>query len=242
MNVHKRAQEFSRVFLRPDQVATLPVGATHVAEHLEFEIRLCTPTLDGSVNTCIARAQWERMLAALRIMRVRSTESKSVVTVNRYGRLNENITSVHTAQGEGTSDGEYRLKRKLGTLDLGVRGSPFDVRLAASLELPLGDASRPRDSEVTERLLKTRWSFVFFSMLRCDLTKLEPIQSHRSEPKFQVEIELLDAARSVHDDIDVCAMWDHVREIIAILARAADTHHTTLEYVFIKQKLQTRIA
>lgn len=258
---HANVIAFATLFLRPDlrvaaggsgRLDRLPIADAHM-EHLEFEARLCTPsTADscangGAANPNIARAQWERMLSATRLMRsngvaVRGTEQTSAHIVQRYGRSNDNISSQAPVDAPPRSMdvAAFRMKRKLGTIDLAVHGTPFDVRIAASLELPIERV--PSQDDVSERLLKRRWSFVFFGTLRCDFTKVEVLQGRKNtDAVHQVEIELLDAPSAIRNGISPAHVWAQIQELIAILAAAADGQRCKARYTLIRQRLQTRI-
>lgn len=248
-DTHARVVAFATLFLRPDlragsgRLDRLPIVDAHM-EHLEFEARLCTPSTDNDVgNTNIARAQWERMLSAVRIMRhglaLRGTEQSSVHVVQRYGRANDNISSQSSVDNPHL-DATYRMKRKLGTIDLAAHGTPFDVRIAASLELPV--ERQPSPASVSERLLKRRWSFVFFDTLRCDFTKLEVLQGRKNaDAVHQVEIELLDAPGAIRNGLSPARVWTQMQELIAILSAAADGQRCEARYALIRQRLQTRV-
>jgi hypothetical protein len=253
-DTHKRIIRFLQLFLRPDLHRDIG-GATAAhdqlaiydahLEHLEFEVRLCKPSdgLSAAVDTNIPDVQWQRMLGAVRTMLGRDRdEAPSVQIVQRFGRTNENITSMHALDPRVTP--VYRMKRKLGTLDLMAKGTPFDVRIAASLELPVRNA--PSDTLVTERLIKRRWSFVFFDTLRCDFTQLETT-SHANNAvvryEHQVEIELLNAAQSVRDGVCTRTAWSQIDHLVRVLAEAADTERCeAVQYSIIRQRLNTRVA
>lgn len=250
-DTHKRIVRFLQLFLRPDLHRDIGPGKqlaiydAHL-EHLEFEVRLCKPVDEqnryGGVDTNIAEVQWQRMLGAMRMMLGRDRdEPPSVQIVQRYGRTNENITSVHALDARVPPT--YRMKRKLGTLDLVARGTPFDVRLAASLELPVRNA--PADALVTDRLIKRRWSFVFFDALRCDFTQLETTPNNNAVVRYehQVEIELLNAAESVRDGLCTRMIWSQIDHLVRVLAEAADTERCDdVHYSIIRQRLNTRVA
>lgn len=253
-DTHKRIIGFLQLFLRPDlhrdigsahaNNNTLAIYDAHL-EHLEFEVRLCKPSEGLSaagVDTNIPEAQWQRMLGAVRTMLGRDRdEAPSVQIVQRFGRTNENITSVHALDPREAP--VYRMKRKLGTLDLVAKGTPFDVRIAASLELPVRNA--PSDTLVTERLIKRRWSFVFFDTLRCDFTQLETTSHKNALVRYehQVEIELLNAAESVREGVCTRTAWSQIDHLVRVLAEAADTERCgDVQYSIIRQRLNTRVA
>lgn len=258
---HSNVVAFATLFLRPDlrvaaggrgQLDRLPIVDAHM-KHLEFEARLCTPLSHsrangGAANPNIARAQWERMLSATRVMRssnggvVRGAEQSSALIVQRYGHSNDNVSSQTPIDAPHPTDAAaFRMKRKLGTIDLAAHGTPFDVRIAASLELPI---ERPLgQADVSERLLKRRWSFIFFGTLRCDFTKLEVLHGCRenADTVHQVEIELLDAPGAIRNGVSPARVWTQIQEVIAILAEAADGQRCNARYTLIRQRLQTRI-
>lgn len=241
-------------FVRPDlcimlskQPNSLNIVSAQL-QHLEFEIRLCKPSLDGRVDPTVTHAQWDRMLSQVRIMRNRGPEVMQARMLNRYGRVNENVSSLHPYRDDDkTQPVEYRMKRKLGTLDMAATG-PFDLRFAASLELPLDDAQKPSDAQVTERFLKSRWSFVFFSTIRCDFTRLDPVyrdagtfKVNRDTPIYQVELEIVDLKNAIDMGMDPKAIWKHVRELVSILVAAADGQRHNIKYSILKQRMYTRV-
>lgn len=253
-DAQKRIIRFFELFLRPDlnRDTTVPgrldIYDAHL-EHLEFEVRLCRPSRErpGGVDTNIPEAQWKRMLDAVRQMLGRERdEAPAVQIVQRFGRTNENISSSHALDARVPPT--YRMKRKLGTLDLVAEGTPFDVRIAASLELPVREA--PTDAQVTERLIKRRWSFVFFDALRCDFTQLEAMRERPSTTaaaavrfEHQVEIELLGAAETVRDGVCTRTVWSQIDHLVRVLAEAADHERCgDVRYAIIRQRLNTRVA
>ncbi|KAJ1631359.1 ribonucleotide reductase [Pavlovales sp. CCMP2436] len=123
----------------------------------------------------------------------------------------------------------------LYTLDMEAIGTGFDLRIAASLELPVSTA--PPEFAATERILKRRWSFRHGS-LRIDFTKLHHIvASSDADPIHQLEIELVDVQRAVQQSLCVKGMWAEVKALVEALAEAADSQECTVHYKLIKQRM-----
>lgn len=160
--------------------------------------------------------------------------------MQRYGKCNENIVSTQALTGNTAVEfgqKEFRLKRKLGTMDIHALGTPFDLRLAASLELPLANA--PADADATQSFAKARWSFML-GMLRCDFTMLTPVDTI-GEPIHQVEIEIAHLRQMRTDGITASYAWSSITDIVKLLSNAADESPCTqVSYTPFKQKLYTR--
>ena len=231
------AKSFLSTFIRPDLSQT-GIQAIHL-ETLEFEARLCTPTngTRGGVNTNIPVVHYERMKTAMKTL----TKHEPVYTehiVERYGHTNDNITSSR-AESEYT----FRHKKKLGTLDMAATGTPFDIRLAASLELPV--RNNPTSADVTSRLMKRRWSFTIGKNLRVDFTRLEflssnderRVTSQTPDDEYQVEIEIVDSHAAMRSGVSPDAIWTQMKELIAYLAEACDMQRNVVTYRFIKKRL-----
>ena len=232
-------EKFISSYLRPD-LATKPreLQVTDMSlRFLEFEARLCTPSRSNSTNTTISQAQYDRMIKAA--MSLAKSSCITTTILERYGHFNANITATRPDNGFGV---DFRHKRKLGTLDIAMKGSPFDLRLAASLELPVKD--KPTQRDVTERFTKERTALFMSNTLRLDFTKLVPFGTNTvggggaEAAVHQVEIEVIDVDSAMRSGVSPLVIWGEIKELVSFLSESCDmSSQRTITYSLIKQRI-----
>ena len=132
-------------------------------------------------------------------------------TVAYFETRDDSLRAVMDGEGNVT----YMSKQRAFTSDFSISNSPYDVRLAASLEIPVND--RPPIETSTRRVTRDRVSYTL-GQWRYDLTAVTP---ERMPTEYQIEIELVDPLRAQTHYKDATAasaeLGCRVRDLLKIL-------------------------
>lgn len=153
------------------------------SDHVEIEIRFGRKT-PNKFDTNVGHEAFFKIIKALDTYQGWESKSEKTYSVY-YGSGNKRITV-----DESTDESVAVIKTRVAVSDFPLDGSPFDVRLGISTEVPY----EPDDEEMASVKEKTRWSFVRKN-LSIDLSKIkgDPEDPDSDEDTtWHVELEIID--------------------------------------------------
>ena len=154
-------------------------------EHVEVEVRLgrAPESGRGPFNTNVPERMFRTFATALQSYTDWDGTGYDKQIVGYFPQIDESLRLVVNA------DGSRRLisKQKAMHADFLCPGSPLDIRLAVSVELPVTEPMATLD-KATRTVVRERHSYSLNSF-RYDLTSMQHADGSR---EFQVEIELID--------------------------------------------------
>ena len=101
-------------------------------------------------------------------------------------------------------------KNKISTIDLQYYGTPYDIRLCVSTEIPVEDKINVKNSTLRK---KNRYSYIYKDY-QIDLTQVEQIYNGVSEINFELEVELNNLQNNVIDKYRAHSALLLIRDII----------------------------
>ncbi len=177
---------------------------------VEIEVRLGR-VKDRCFQSSVSKHSFNTLCAALQDFASWDATGVTRDTVVYFETRDDSLRAI--ISGDGTV--QYMSKQRAFTADYTVHDSPYDIRLSASVEIPVAD--RPRIETSTRRVTRDRSSYTL-GQWRYDLTS---VTAEVGSTEYQVEIELVNPlhAQTHYKDATAAAteLGCRVRDLIKVL-------------------------
>lgn len=155
-------------------------------ENIEIELRLGQIQFNGFNSGLGSKTFYDKIKSILD-----SSKCWSKVETNNFEELcNNGIRRTISINGKKVIKHNYIKKEKIETKDLEYSGTPYDIRISVSKEIPIIDKNVKIKTGTGIIRKKNRTSYYYKDYV-LDLTIVEQIENNVSEIKYELEVEFL---------------------------------------------------